>query len=116
MLLAAATPVLQNPGFETSPFLQGWTSQMHDGTGHVAMIRADTKLFKEGKQSLLLEASNPADVSAGWRTHAVVLHVCDKCEPHHRGGQAAEASTKERMTSSPRTTAAVAFFQPIARV
>ena len=70
MLLAVTTPVLQNPGFETSPFLQGWTSQIHE-TGR-GVIRADTSSYKQGKQSLLLEASNPADVSVSQKLYLPV--------------------------------------------
>ncbi|MFN8009402.1 MAG: hypothetical protein U0V70_20700 [Terriglobia bacterium] len=67
LLMATGTQVLQNSGFEASQNLQGWTSHIHGKTGRDPIIRIDGGSFKEGKQSLLLEANNPANVSVSQR-------------------------------------------------
>jgi len=67
LLLATGTPVLQNPGFEASQTLQGWTSYIHEKTGRDPVIRIDGGSFKEGKQSLVIEVNDPADVSVSQR-------------------------------------------------
>jgi hypothetical protein len=65
LLLATGTPVLQNPGFESSATLQGWTTYVHEKTGRDAVIHIDAGSSKEGKQSLLLDAEDPAEVAVG---------------------------------------------------
>lgn len=63
LLLATGAPVLQNPGFEASQTFQGWTTHIHEKTGRDPVIRIDGGSFKEGKQSLVIEVNDPADVS-----------------------------------------------------
>jgi hypothetical protein len=55
--------LLRNPNFEESPFLSGWRAIAHpeqDGA-RSATFQADRKIFKNGRQSLLIEALDPND-------------------------------------------------------
>ncbi|MBI3667722.1 MAG: hypothetical protein HY236_16080 [Acidobacteria bacterium] len=63
-LLAAATPQIHNPGFEAPEPLSGWTTRVYGKSGRDPLIRADTSEFKEGKQSLLIDAPEPARAGA----------------------------------------------------
>jgi alpha-N-arabinofuranosidase len=64
-LVAASVSALQNPGFEAAQRVQGevpgWKVSASKTAG--VSIRTDRTEFKEGKQSLLLEADQPADVA-----------------------------------------------------
>jgi alpha-N-arabinofuranosidase len=55
-------PVLQNPGFESSPFLTGWeiSARTEQATGRRPTFIADRSDSKEGSQSLVIEALDPA--------------------------------------------------------
>ena len=55
-------PLVQNSGFESSPFLAGWESraQSEAGNGRAPTFLADRNDFKEGRQSLVIEALDPS--------------------------------------------------------
>jgi alpha-N-arabinofuranosidase len=59
----SAPPQLQNPGFEASEVLQGWTVDSPTQDSKSVEVRADSAEKKEGKQSLLIEARAPASYS-----------------------------------------------------
>lgn len=57
---------LQNPGFESAPFLTGWTvhARAKQENGRAPSFTADRRDAKEGGQSLLIDAPEPADADA----------------------------------------------------
>ena len=59
-------PVIQNPGFEASPFLTGWktNARTEHENGRAPTFIADRNDPKEGDQSLVIEALDPADAVA----------------------------------------------------
>ncbi len=61
-LLAAAVGQLQNPGFEAAT-LSGWETKIYHKSGRDPVVRLDSSRPGEGRQCLLIEASDPA--SAG---------------------------------------------------
>lgn len=59
----AASPLI-NPGFEDANPLAAWKTWIfHDGQAPV--VRTDSPAAHEGRQSLLIEAADPADVALG---------------------------------------------------
>ena len=61
---AVAASALVNPGFEAADPLAVWKTWIyHDGKAPV--VRLDTQEAKAGRQSLLVEATDPADVVLG---------------------------------------------------
>ena len=63
LMALSAPPQLQNPGFEASEVLQGWTVDSPTQDSKSVEVRADSAEKKEGKQSLLIEARAPASYS-----------------------------------------------------
>src|SRR5712692_6748596 len=65
LLLALSASVLRNPGFEGAQPVQGkvpgWKVSTSERVG--VSIRTDRIEFREGKQSILLEAAHPAKVA-----------------------------------------------------
>ncbi len=61
----AAQRTLQNPGFEAKTVLNGWEThaRARRENGRAPEFRADRNTAKEGEQSLLIEASEPADAT-----------------------------------------------------
>ncbi len=61
--------VIQNPGFEASPFLAGWetSSQVQHKNGRAPTFAADRSHLKEGSQSLLVESQDPSDAAVSER-------------------------------------------------
>jgi hypothetical protein len=53
-------PLLKNPGFEAK--LDGWSLNVY---GARPTVEADTSLFREGKQSLRISATEPSDTALG---------------------------------------------------
>jgi len=62
LFLAAAVGQLQNPGFEAAT-LSGWESKIYQKSGRDPLIRLDSSQTREGRQSLLIEASDPASAA-----------------------------------------------------
>ena len=60
MLALSAPQQLQNPGFEASPLLAGWTVNAPAQDKNNVEVRADSADKREGKQSLLIEARAPS--------------------------------------------------------
>ena len=62
-------PAVQNPGFESAPDLTGWEVKTHlrQENGRVPTITVDRNDAKEGTQSLLIEALDPADADVRQR-------------------------------------------------
>jgi alpha-N-arabinofuranosidase len=63
LLLALSAPQLQNPGFEASELLAGWEVNTPAQEGKGVQVRADSRETKEGRQSLLIDARQPASYS-----------------------------------------------------
>jgi len=59
-------PVIQNPGFESVPALAGWEvkTRLRQEPGRAPTLTIDRTDAKEGAQSLLIDALDPADASA----------------------------------------------------
>jgi alpha-L-arabinofuranosidase len=53
---------LRNPGFESSSVIEGWEIVVY---GPHAKLEADASVFREGRQSLRVESSQPSDVALG---------------------------------------------------
>ncbi len=80
----ASPPVVQNGGFEASPALAGWKVNRHlrNEGGRAATVAVDESEVKEGRQSLRMEALDPASASVSqriflpvgslWRAHVWV--------------------------------------------
>ena len=64
MISLAALLGLENPGFESGDPLVAWKTWIYKD-GRDPVIRVDSSAAKEGKQSLLVEAEDPADVALG---------------------------------------------------
>lgn len=70
LLLSASTgtsqPAVQNPSFEASPFLTAWETRVHlvQKNDRAPTFAADRSQSKEGNQSLVIEALDPADSAA----------------------------------------------------
>jgi alpha-N-arabinofuranosidase len=66
---ATSQPVIQNPGFEASPPLAGWqvSTRVRQEGGRAPTLAVDESDAKEGRQSLRLEAQDPAYASASQR-------------------------------------------------
>ena len=62
-------PGIQNPGFESAPVLTGWEvkTRIRQEHGRAPTLTADQNDAKEGTQSLLMEALDPADAYASQR-------------------------------------------------
>ncbi len=56
-------PAVQNPGFESAPVLTGWEvkTRLRQEHGRMPTLTVDRNDAKEGNQSLLIEALDPAD-------------------------------------------------------
>ena len=56
-------PAVQNPGFESAPVLTGWEveTRLRQEHGRAPTLTVDRNDAKEGAQSLLIEALDPAD-------------------------------------------------------
>jgi alpha-N-arabinofuranosidase len=63
LLIALGAPQLQNPGFEAPELLAGWEVNTPAQERKGVQVRADTSQMKEGRESLLIEASAPASYS-----------------------------------------------------
>ncbi len=65
----ASPPVVQNPGFEASPALSDWKVDIHAQTegAREPVITVDESEAKEGRQSLRMEAFDPASASVRQR-------------------------------------------------
>ena len=63
LLMVLSAPQLQNPGFEASQLLAGWEANTPAQEGKGVQVRADRAETKEGRQSLLIEAREPASYS-----------------------------------------------------
>ena len=63
LLMALSAPQLQNPGFEASELLAGWEVNTPAQESKGVQVRADSTEAKEGRQSLLIEAREPASYS-----------------------------------------------------
>src|SRR6266567_257113 len=78
MVLAIAAnsqpPVVQNPGFEASPALLGWTARFDSvrGNGRIPTVSIDQNAAKEGRQSLVIEAVRSAQASVSQRIYLPV--------------------------------------------
>jgi alpha-N-arabinofuranosidase len=59
---SGSQPLVQNPGFESSPFLAGWeiSARAEQASGRRPTFLADRSDSKEGSQSLVIEALDPA--------------------------------------------------------
>ena len=64
MVSLAALLCLENPSFESGDPLVAWRTWIYKD-GRDPAIRVDSSVAKEGKQSLLVEAQDPADVALG---------------------------------------------------
>ena len=60
---------VRNPGFESVPLLTGWEveTRLRQDHGRTPTLTADSSDAKEGAQSLLIEALDPADASVKQR-------------------------------------------------
>ncbi|MGA2076655.1 MAG: alpha-L-arabinofuranosidase C-terminal domain-containing protein [Terriglobia bacterium] len=63
LVALSAPPQLQNPGFEASELLRGWTVDSPAQDKKNVEVRADSAEKKEGRQSLLIEARAPVHYS-----------------------------------------------------
>ena len=65
----ASRPAVQNPGFESAPALTGWEvkTRLRQEHGRAPTLTVDRNDAKEGAQSLLIEALDPADAYAKQR-------------------------------------------------
>ena len=63
LFMALSAPQLQNPGFEASELLSGWEVNTPAQERKGVQVRADSTEAKEGRQSLLIEAHEPASYS-----------------------------------------------------
>lgn len=59
--MTAPQPAVRNPGFDQAPFLSGWkvSAQPERQGGRIASFLNDRKNFKDGRQSLLIDARDP---------------------------------------------------------
>jgi hypothetical protein len=66
---AGSQPAVQDPGFESAPGLTGWEVKirLRQERGRVPTLTVDRNDWKEGAQSLLIEALDPADADAKQR-------------------------------------------------
>jgi alpha-N-arabinofuranosidase len=64
LLCGVALSGLENAGFEAGNVLAGWKTWLYKD-GRDPVLRPDASVFHEGRQSLLIEASEPADVAVG---------------------------------------------------
>ena len=71
---AGSQPTVQNPGFESTPFLTGWEvkTRLRQEPGRAPTLSADRNDVKEGAQSLLIEALDPADAYTRQRVFLAV--------------------------------------------
>ncbi len=60
LAMALSAPQLQNPGFGASEILAGWEVNTPAQEGRGVQVRVDSTEAKEGRQSLLIEAREPA--------------------------------------------------------
>jgi len=62
-------PAVRNPGFESAPVLTGWEvkTRLRQEPGRAPTLTVDRDDAKEGTQSLLIEALDPADAYATQR-------------------------------------------------
>ena len=60
---------VRNPGFESAPVLTGWEveTRLRQDHGRTPTLTADPNDAREGAQSLLIEALDPADASVKQR-------------------------------------------------
>jgi alpha-N-arabinofuranosidase len=67
-------PAVQNPGFESAPALSGWEvkTRLRQEHGRAPTLTVDPNDAKEGAQSLLIEALDPADAYARQRIFLTV--------------------------------------------
>jgi alpha-N-arabinofuranosidase len=63
LFVALSAPQIQNPGFEASQLLAGWEVNAPAQESKAVLVRADSTEKKEGRQSLLIEAREPASYS-----------------------------------------------------
>ena len=63
LIMALSAPQLQNPGFEASKLLAGWELNTPAQESQGVQVGADSTQTKEGRQSLLIEAREPASYS-----------------------------------------------------
>lgn len=67
LFLAIAVPQLHNPSFETSARIAGqvpgWKVSIKNSRGSRVVVRTDATEFKEGSESLLVEARDAADAT-----------------------------------------------------
>jgi alpha-N-arabinofuranosidase len=61
--MALSAPQLQNPGFEATELLSGWEVNTPPEERKGVQVRADSTEVKEGRQSVLIEAHEPASYS-----------------------------------------------------
>jgi alpha-N-arabinofuranosidase len=87
-------PAVQNPGFESSPALTGWEvkTRIRQEHGRAPILTVDQNDAKEGAQSLLIEALDPADAYARQRIFLPVgtlwrVRVWIKTESLAAGGE-----------------------------
>jgi hypothetical protein len=66
---AATQSTLRNPGFESSPPLEGWEVQARSRqeNGRAPSIAVDREDAREGAQSLRIESLDPGDASVSQR-------------------------------------------------
>ena len=67
LFLAMASPQLHNPGFEAATpvpgEVPGWKVSIESNGGSGAVVKTDSTQFKEGHESLLVEAHDPSDAT-----------------------------------------------------
>lgn len=95
LLPSLGTPsAVQNPGFESAPVLTGWEveTRLRQDSGRAPRVTVDRIEAKEGAQSLLVEALDPADAGVRQRIFLPVgslwrLRVWIKTENLDAGGE-----------------------------
>ena len=125
-----AQSAVQNPGFESAPVLTGWKAEtrLRQDRERMPTLTADPHDAKEGAQSLLIEALDPADAAARQRIFLPVgslwrVRVWIKTENLETGGEgggaiaidtpgAEIASSKGRSSTTPWQDEEVTFRVP----